>query len=434
MSERVRIGELRLNGSATIAGRVVAQLSAQLGERSRAFVLRDGTGEMRVVGPEGASPPIGALVVVTGECAKSGFLATRVEIVGLPALRGGETGDWSDPASASKRRELVARDHLLRSLRGWFAEHGFLEVETPTLLAAPGQEPHLLPFATAFHGRDGARPLWLATSPEYAMKRLLALGFERLFQLGRSYRDGRDEQSPLHAPEFTMVEWYRAWDGLAAIGADVAALLRTTATALRGTPQIERSGRRCDLARPPRWLTVERAFTELAAIELSPYLDGDDAAFVASLPTTLPRVGESAREQADSAYFRLLVERIEPQLGIGEPTLLCRYPARHAALSELAADDPRVAERFEAYVVGIELCNAFQELRDPEEQERRLRAEQEERVRAGGERLPLSEPFLRALRSGLPPCAGVALGVDRLHLLLTGAAQLSDVQPFSFGE
>src|SRR6185436_13088337 len=145
------------------------------------------------------------------------------------------------------------------------------------------------------------------------------------------------------------------------------------------------------------------------------------------LPARVARVGDSPREQADSAFFRLLIERVEPALGVGRASLLCRYPARHAALAELCADDPRVAERFEVYVLGVELGNAFQELRDPVEQERRLRAEQRERVRAGGVELPISEPFLRALRSGLPPCAGIALGVDRVHLLLSGAERIADV-------
>jgi lysyl-tRNA synthetase class 2 len=446
---RVAIADVKPGESVAIAGRIVAvaahALAVGVAPPPR-FRLRDESGTLEVELEPGAKlPPEGALVQVTGTAATDPtsppaaassslvLRASRIELLGVPALRSGERAEWADASWPARHRELVARDALLRTLRGWFREQGFLEVETPMLMRAPGQEPHLVPFKTAFHGSRPPTPLWLATSPEYAMKRLLAAGCERIFQLGRSYRDGRDEDSPLHSPEFTLLEWYRAWEQLGAIGHDVESLLRATAAALRGSTVIERDGRSCDLASKARWLSVEQAFRELAGVELEPYLDGKDAAFVASLPAEVPRVGEGARAQADSAFFWLMVARVEAQLGVERPVLLCRYPARHAALAELAHDDPRVAERFEVYVLGIELGNAFQELRDPVEQERRLTLEQAERVRAGGPLLPIDEAFLRALRSGLPPASGIALGVDRLHLLLTGAKRVADVQPFPFG-
>ncbi len=426
---RVAIADVRSSEPCAIAGRVVESIRGE--RRAR---LRDASGEIELAFEHAVSvPPLGAILRVQGRRGSDGRFAVEQMLVdALSALPPDQLGEWAMPGWTRKRGELRARDTLLRALRAWFHDQGFLEVETPTLLAAPGQEPHLLPFATAFHGRDAVTPLWLATSPEYAMKRLLAVGFEKIFQLGRSFRDGRDEHSPLHTPEFTLVEWYRAWEALGAIGRDVGALVEAAAAAVRGSARIERGGRSCELDGRVAWLSVEQAFHEFADVDLEPYLDGADAAFVASLPSSIARVGETAREQADSAFFRMLIERVEPELGSDRPLLLCRYPARHAALSELCADDPRVAERFELYVLGIELANAFQELRDPDEQERRLRAEQRERARSGRPPLPLSEPFLRALRSGLPPCAGIALGVDRLHLLLTGAAQIDDVQPFPF--
>lgn len=427
-----RIGELQAGGAPCwIAGRVVA-VAPPSGLR-----LRDGSGAIEAVRApalvDSPPTPLGAWLRVHGRLDESGrFVADAIELLGLPALRAGESAEWSDPAWTAKRAELAARDRLLAAIRSELRGRGFLEVETPSLLAAPGQEPHLRPFATGFHGRRGASPLWLATSPEYAMKRLLAIGFERIFQLGRSWRDGADENSPLHSPEFTLLEWYRAFEGLAAIAADVENLLRAGAAALGVKEVVVRGAASCDLAQPGEWVTVRDAFRRFADVDLEPYLDGDDERFLAALASRWRRGEGDARARADSAYFRILIEAVEPRLGLGRPAFLHAYPARHAALAELDRDDPRVARRFEAYVLGLELCNAFEELRDPAEQERRLRAESDERVRAGGPPLPISEEFLRALRSGLPPCAGVALGVDRLHLLLTGARRVADVIPFPF--
>jgi lysyl-tRNA synthetase class 2 len=429
-----RILELASGGAPIwIAGRVVAGAAAPADLR-----LRDGSGAIDVVLAAKSPPPqprIGAWLRARGRLDGTGrFTADAIEVVGLPALRAGERAEWSDAAWESKRGELVARDRLLAALRADLRAQGFLEVETPALLAAPGQEPHLTPFSTHYHGRRGATPLWLATSPEYALKRLLAIGFERIFQLGRSWRDGADENSPLHAPEFTLLEWYRAFEGLDAIAADCERLLRAGAAAIDAKELVVRGDASCDLSQPGEWLTVKEAFRRHAGVDLDPYLDGDDERFVAALASRWRRGEGDARERADSAYFRILIEVVEPALGIGRPTFLEAYPARHAALAELDRADPRVARRFEGYVAGLELCNAFEELRDAAEQERRLRAESDERVRAGGAPLPISDDFLRALRSGLPPCAGVALGVDRLHLLLTGARRVADVLPFPFSD
>jgi len=425
-----RIGELA-RGAATpaaptwIAGRVVTV-------RPGALRLRDESGEVEVVGAVPITV-VGAWLRAHGQVDAEGrFAADRCDVLGLPALEAGETPEWDDAGWPRRRDELRARDRLLASIRAGFRAEGFLEVETPTLIGAPGQEPHLRPFETAFHGRRSATPLWLATSPEYAMKRLLAMGCERIFQLGRGFRDGPDENSPLHSPEFTLCEWYRAFEGLDAIARDVERLLAQGAAALAVPTRIERGGRGCDVARPGEWITVADAFRRHADVDLAPYLDGDDERFLATLPSHWVRAVGGPRARADSAYFRILIELVEPHLGVERPTFLHAYPARHAALAELDAADPRVARRFEVYVAGIELGNAFQELRDAAEQERRLRAESDERVRAGGAALPIDAAFLTALRSGLPPCAGIALGVDRLHLLLTGAAAVADVQPFPF--
>jgi lysyl-tRNA synthetase class 2 len=426
-----RIGELAAGAvapaapAAWIAGRVVAV-------RVGSLRLRDDSGEVEVVGVVPITV-VGAWLRAHGAVdAERRFAADRCEVLGLPALEAGETPEWDDAGWPKRRAELRARDRLLAAIRAGFRADGFLEVETPTLLGAPGQEPHLRPFETAFHGRRRATPLWLATSPEYAMKRLLAMGCERIFQIGRGYRDGPDENSPLHSPEFTLCEWYRAFEGLDALAHDVERLLQQGAAALSVPTRIERGGRVCDVGRPGDWITVAEAFRRHADVDLAPYLDDDDERFLATLPSHWLRAVGGPRTRADSAYFRILIELVEPHLGIERPTFLHAYPARHAALAEIDAGDPRVAKRFEVYVAGIELGNAFDELRDAGEQEKRLRAESDERVRAGGAALPIDAAFLTALRSGLPPSAGIALGVDRLHLLLTGAAEVADVQPFPF--
>jgi lysyl-tRNA synthetase class 2 len=408
-----RIGELARGAAASatpawIAGRVVAV-------RPGALRLRDESGEVDVVG----AVPI--TVVRRCGCARAAGRRRRATSPPIAATcsacppRGGRDAEWDD-AGLAKRARSCARDRLLAAIRSGFRAEGFLEVETPTLIGAPGQEPHLRPFETAFHGRRSATPLWLATSPEYAMKRLLAMGCERIFQLGRGYRDGPDENSPLHAPEFTLCEWYRAFEGLDAIARDVERLLAQGAAALAVPTRIERGGRGCDVARPGEWITVAEAFRRHADVDLAPYLDDDDERFLATLPSHWLRAVGGPRARADSAYFRILIELVEPHLGIERPTFLHAYPARHAALAELDAGDARVAKRFEVYVAGIELGNAFDELRDAGEQEKRLRAESDERVRAGGAALPV-DAVPDALRSGRR-CAGIALGVDRLHLLL----------------
>ena len=382
--------------------------------------MRDDSGEAEVL-HQGPAIPDGAWVQVEGRASEGRMLAQHVQVVSVgPEL--GTEGLLSSSEFALRRRRRTQRDVLLRCLRQGFEARAFIEVETPSLLDAPGQEPHLEPFETEWCGQ----PLWLATSPEYAMKRLLVEGADRIYQLGRSFRSGRDEQSHWHQPEFTLLEWYRAFESLEALREDLHWLGATAARAVTGGTVVARAGLFCDLALEPRWLSVERAFTDYAGVDLEPYLDGAHASFLSSLGLD-PAAESDLPEAADREFSRVLIDRIEPRLGCGRPTLLVDYPARHAALAELSPEDPRVARRFELYVTGVELANAFQELRDPVEQERRLREENEVRARRDGVRLPIDERFLHALRVGLPPSVGIALGVDRLLTLLCGARSIDEV-------
>ncbi len=411
-------GEAR--GEAEIAGRVVSVDSSR-----SLFRLRDASGAVDVRS-SGPIPPRGSLVRVRGRKGRDAFGGREVRLVFQPRH---DPAQWT-PSSVGSRGfpwrqfRLRQRSRVMRAVREFFQGQGFLEVETPALLPAPGQEPHLLPFRTEFAGQ----PLFLATSPEYAHKRLLAEGFERTFEIARSFRNGLEEHSTLHQPEFHLLEWYRAWASLEDLGRDVEALLRVTARACSGGFVARRGNRFVDFEESPCWLSVAEAFREFAGVDLEPYLDQDDRRFLQQADQ--PIQGTDVRDQADRFYFRTLVEAVEPRLGEPAPVLLCRYPARHAALAELCPDDPRVAARFELYVLGIELANAFQELRDPEEQERRLVAENQQRVAAGGPELPIHREFLEALRRGMPPSAGIALGMDRLCMLLAGEAEIGAMLAF----
>ena len=323
--------------------------------------------------------------------------------------------DWRPDRLARRLPYLQARARLQAALRGWFAAEGFVEVETPILQVAPGAEVHLAGFSTAWKTPDGIeRPRWLHSSPEFAMKKLLAGGVPKLFQFARVFRNA--EGSALHHPEFTMLEWYRAGVGYETIMADCAALLALTgAKALRWEDKV------CDPAAEPERLTVAQAFERYAGVDL--FATTGDAAKLSRLSGVAMHDGDSW----DDVFFRIMFDRIEHRLGVGRPTILCEYPIAMAALARAKPGDPRVAERFELYACGVELANAFGELTDPAVQRARLEADMDEKERLYGVRWPVDEDFLAALDHGLPDCAGIALGFDRLVLLATGATHIEDV-------
>jgi lysyl-tRNA synthetase class 2 len=302
-------------------------------------------------------------------------------------------------------------------------------VETPTLVPAPGMEPHLSPFQAPFHPERGGppRPLWLITSPEYAMKRLLADGFERIFQLSRVFRDG--ELSATHNPEFTMLEFYRAGTDYRGIMEDLERLVAAAARTLcpGGAAEVSRGGRRLSLGVPFERLTVQEAFHRHAGVDLAA-CRGDAALLRTAARATGQEAGPDG-EPFDDAFFRLMLTAVEPCLGLERPTYLVDWPASMAALARLKPDDPRWAERFELYAGGLELANGFSELNDPVEQRARLLEEQALRRRLGRPVLPLDEPFLEAL-GRMPAAGGVAVGLDRLLMLLTGATTIADVLLF----
>lgn len=292
---------------------------------------------------------------------------------------------------ARKRQHLEQRARIVHTIRAFFVAAGFLEIETPHLLPGNAPELHIDPVAAG----DG----FLHTSPELCMKRLLAAGYRQIFQLCRCWRLG--ERGARHLPEYTMLEWYRQGCDYQALMDDCEALLR----ALVPAGELSWQGEAVDLAAPWELLTVREAFARHAAVPLD-------------------------RALAEGRFDEAMALEIEPHLGRGRPTFLHEYPAACAALARKKPGAPELAERFELYIYGLELANAFSELTDPDEQRQRFICEEEERRRAGKTPVPLPEKFLAELGT-LGSAAGIALGVDRLVMLLTGAATIDEVVAFT---
>jgi lysyl-tRNA synthetase class 2 len=342
-----------------------------------------------------------------------------------------------------------SRAALARALRTSLEGRGYLEVETPIAVPFAGQEPHLRPFEAVFTpdppvpagGIAGARRLQLHTSPEYAMKRLLAReGFSRIFQFARVFRDG--ELSASHNPEFTLLELYSSPGDAESIMAEVERLVAAAGVGLRGdasAPSRHGHGRgkrgpAIDLAPPFERLACSEAFSRFAGFDPLP-LDAAALSQAAQAAGVRPRAVPmgSAEVSWDDMFTQVLLEKVEPSLGISRPTFLTAYPASQASLARLSPEDPRVAERFELYAGGLELANGFSELTDSREQRDRLAGEQRLRARLGHAVWPLDDRFLEAL-DGIPSAGGVAIGIDRLLMLLTGAESIAEVLLFPAAE
>jgi lysyl-tRNA synthetase class 2 len=334
---------------------------------------------------------------------------------------------WAPHVHADRRPFLLARSRIVKAIRARFDAEGFVEVETAALQVSPGNETHLHAFATDVVTTDGSRSrLFLHTSPEFCAKKLLAAGEQRIFSLARVFRNR--ERTALHHPEFTMLEWYRAGTSYEMLMDDCAALLRIATTAA-GETTMRHRGRAADPRAAPERLTVAEAFQRYAGIDLAAHLPPDaEAADPASLAAAAARIGvRVTRDDSWSDIFsRVMSERIEPHLGAERATILNDYPVSEAALARRKPSDPRLAERFELYVCGVELANAFGELTDAAEQRRRFAADMDEKQRLYGERYPVDEDFLAAL-AAMPEASGAALGLERLVMLATGARHIEQV-------
>ncbi|WP_041039748.1 EF-P lysine aminoacylase EpmA [Paramagnetospirillum magnetotacticum] len=335
---------------------------------------------------------------------------------------------WRPEVFAARRANLDLRSRAVNATRAFFAARGFAEVETPCLQVSPGLEPHLKAFATALTDPYGGpdRPLYLHTSPEFAMKKLLVAGMPRLYQLAKVFRNA--ERSATHHPEFTMLEWYRAGASLDDLMDDTEALVQECARAA-GTKLLRREDKDCDPFVPWRRLSVAEAFGEYAHMDVLATAPDPTSPDRSALAAEATRIGISVSpsDTWEDIFFKVMLDRIEPHLGFDRPVILHSYPVSMAALSRPSPADPRVAERFEAYALGVELCNAFGELTDAAEQRRRFTADMDLKERLYGERYPLDEDFLAALDLGMPDSAGIALGFDRLVMLLAGAQSIDEI-------
>lgn len=378
---------------ARVAGRVVHA-------EGTSALLVDLTGAVELEVAAGA-PPVGAWVVAGGTWNGRALVDARIETSAAPTRSFPvPSGEWMRLQGDEGRgiELLRQRARVLRAVRRWFDERAFLEVETPAVVPSPGLDLHLTAARVTGASRE---PRWLITSPEYQMKRLVAGGLTRIYQICRCFRS--DECGALHQPEFTMLEWYRAFAGSEEVMRDTEALIAFVACTTRGGTTLPGRGRPIDVRPPWERLSVAEAFRRYAGMELEDVLPDEER------------------------FFRILVDRVEPSLGYPKPVFLTHWPASMASLARLHPDDPRWADRVEAYVDGLELCNGFGELIDPVEQRTRLRRDRDARAATGREAYPIDERFLAALEEGLPPCGGNALGLDRLVMLVTGAHHIEEV-------
>jgi lysyl-tRNA synthetase class 2 len=337
-----------------------------------------------------------------------------------------ETPWWQPERHADRRPALLTRARIERAARQYLENEGFLLVDVPGLQVSPGNETHLHAFATEAIGNDGVgHRMYLHTSPEFTLKKLLAAGESRIASLQHVWRNR--ERSALHHPEFTMLEWYRKAEPYEAVIADVIALLRLAAKTA-GTPMLRYRGRAAEVALEPERVSVVDAFRKHAGIDLFATMDERGETDAGALADAMRRVGLKvpATFTWSLLFSLILTERVEPHLGIGRITVLDQYPAAEAALARRVAGDPRVAERFEVYAAGVELANGFGELTDPVEQRLRFTAEMDEKARLYGERYPIDEALLAALPL-IGEASGVALGFDRVVMLAVGAPRLTDV-------
>ncbi|MCB9667789.1 MAG: EF-P lysine aminoacylase GenX [Myxococcales bacterium] len=308
---------------------------------------------------------------------------------------------WFGENDSRRRHVLLLRAAALRAVRTYFDDRAYIEVQTPVMVPSPGTEVHL----DAFEVRGHPRARWLITSPEYQMKRLLSGGFDRIYQIGPCFR--RNEQGSYHQPEFTMVEWYQVGGTYADLLEETENLVSYVAERVLGSASVKWKGQVINLTPPWPRLSVIEAFDTYAHADALKFAEHEEL------------------------FFRTLIDKVEPHLGQEKPCFLYDFPATMASLALLHAANPKLAARTEAYMLGVELCNGYVELTDADEQRRRHENDTKTRRQLNKPHYPIDERFLAALMAGIPPCVGMALGFDRLMMLLANTEEIQDVVAFS---
>ena len=368
--------------------------------KGREVILSDALGQLRVSTTRDLDLLPGFLVVFDGTW--NGTVLAQAELVWSEvAPAPAADGEFSRLLFEGVGPRLAKRDQALKVARRFFEEQSFVEVETPMRVRAPNLDANIEPIESS-----GA---WLVTSPELHLKRLVVGGLPRIFEFARCHR--AEELGPYHEPEFTLLEWYRAFEPVEAVMLDTEVLVRAVVTAISGQTSLCHQGHTVDLTQPFARLSVAEAFEQHARRS-----DGIELA-----------------ERDPDEWFSVWVEAIEPRLVTYEtPVFVVDYPTSQAALARKKPSNPRVSERFELYCAGVELCNGFGELTDPNEQLARFEEELRSREMRSAPALPLDSKFLNALREGMPPCSGNALGFDRLVMLAAGADSITDVRSFGW--
>ena len=384
--------------------------------------IADESGEVDlVVQTQAEGIKAGDIVELYGIAAEGVIDVRQIHLL-APCGAAWHRGDWERFHANGLWANMRVRAAVLDAVRDFFRDANFLAVETPTLARASAQEEHIQLFATEYQGQKAQEQLYLAPSPELYMKRLLGVGFERIYQISRSYRNG--EMGPQHNPEFTLIEWYRAYASYEEIMADVENLVAHVAGSVLGRSSVVRAGREIGLQPPWQRLSVRDAFVRWAAVDLDACADAE------SLFRRARALGYGSARRGDSwedLYHKILLERVEPELATLGAVHLFDYPRQLAALAKLKEGDSAVAERTEAYLGGVELSNGYTELNDPVEQRKRFARG------AQPEGAPADEAFLMAMERGIPPAGGVALGLDRLVMIVASASCLDEVIAFPLG-
>jgi len=321
------------------------------------------------------------------------------------------------------------RHALLQAIRTFFIQKGYMEIDAPLLTPFPTLDPNIrsIPVRVTLEN-EKSLSLFLHTSPEHAMKKLLAAGAPHCFFLGKVFRDG--ERTRLHNPEFTLLEWYTLGANFTDLISETENLVYEMILHFCSNPFLEYQGQSVDLTRPWPRISIQELFTQKLGIPFDPQIDLEGLKKLASQLD----VYFSPEDNWEIVFFRIFLERVEPGLGFPKPVFLTEYPVQLGLMAKRKKENPHVVERAELYIAGIELANGYCELTDPEEQEARLKNEQNKKMGEYGGHWPIDEELIDALRKGLPPCSGMALGVDRLLMLVTNAPSIRDVLWFPMHE